>query len=305
MTEVDYNLKTLKARINCVNKIVEENQYTIQKYFDNVNLGQKDKLPQNPLLFRLANYLIYWDKQPTYKEKRQKKFENDADRLENYKYVLHSYTPDRINDANDFAISNSRHLLNLDLFDHKNWKIVLKLLRFHNQINENVDKLVRIFNKCASICEFDGIEREIIRIYQTKHKKNELITVKNQDISNKIGEDSKSTGRIIESMCRKLCNAYERLFTEYYYTFLVKGNYKTCSKCGEIKLVHEYHKNATTEDGYQNICKSCLKNSYKICSKCGQSLNISMFSKCKNTKDGLQTWCKTCDLERKRKNTWE
>lgn len=34
---------------------------------------------------------------------------------------------------------------------------------------------------------------------------------------------------------------------------------KICGKCGEKKLVKEFHKNKTGEDGYQHCCKACSK----------------------------------------------
>lgn len=32
---------------------------------------------------------------------------------------------------------------------------------------------------------------------------------------------------------------------------------KTCKKCGETKLVSEFHKNKATKDGFQYKCKEC------------------------------------------------
>ena len=34
---------------------------------------------------------------------------------------------------------------------------------------------------------------------------------------------------------------------------------KVCTKCGEDKLLSEYHKNKTTKDGYVQWCKKCRK----------------------------------------------
>jgi formylmethanofuran dehydrogenase subunit E len=38
------------------------------------------------------------------------------------------------------------------------------------------------------------------------------------------------------------------------------SKYKQCSKCGEIKLVQRFDKDAKGKDGYKNICKICRKN---------------------------------------------
>lgn len=45
----------------------------------------------------------------------------------------------------------------------------------------------------------------------------------------------------------------------WYYTFIEKGKWKRCSRCGQIKLAHNifFSKNKTSRDGYYSICKEC------------------------------------------------
>ena len=45
----------------------------------------------------------------------------------------------------------------------------------------------------------------------------------------------------------------------WYFTFVEKGKWKRCSKCGQIKLAHNmfFSKNNTSKDGYYSICKAC------------------------------------------------
>ena len=48
-------------------------------------------------------------------------------------------------------------------------------------------------------------------------------------------------------------------YLEWYFTFVKKGNWKKCSKCGEIKLAHNrfFSKNNTSKDGFYSVCKDC------------------------------------------------
>lgn len=48
-------------------------------------------------------------------------------------------------------------------------------------------------------------------------------------------------------------------FLDWYYLEKEKGKYKKCSRCGQIKLLHNkyFSKNNTSKDGYYSICKSC------------------------------------------------
>jgi hypothetical protein len=45
----------------------------------------------------------------------------------------------------------------------------------------------------------------------------------------------------------------------WYYTEVERGNWKKCSRCGQIKLAHNrfFSKNNTSKDGYYSICKEC------------------------------------------------
>ena len=45
----------------------------------------------------------------------------------------------------------------------------------------------------------------------------------------------------------------------WYFTFQEKGYWKKCSRCGQIKLGHNYFfsKNKTAKDGWYSICKKC------------------------------------------------
>lgn len=202
-----------------------------------------------------------------------------------------------------FEITSFHHPLNLDLFEVESWKVILKLLPYNKKISGNVDRLVNIFNKAYHLCGFTPLQRSIIREFQSGAGTNfdDFIIMRNVDISNRLKIKQDIVSDNIEYICQKMISAYEFLFTEYYYTFLVRGTYKKCSKCGENKLIHEFKMNPDSRDGRHSICKECEEENYKVCSKCGQKLNKDMFGSHPNTRDGLQSWCKICDSERKRK----
>jgi len=78
MTSINYNIKTVEARIRRVNKILEENEDSIQRYFDNVFLNKATKIPYHYLLNQLSNYILYDKPSSPYKKEMQDKFENSA-----------------------------------------------------------------------------------------------------------------------------------------------------------------------------------------------------------------------------------
>lgn len=48
-------------------------------------------------------------------------------------------------------------------------------------------------------------------------------------------------------------------YLDWYYLNIEKGKYKTCSRCGQVKLAHPkyFSKNSTSKDGFYSICKCC------------------------------------------------
>lgn len=64
----------------------------------------------------------------------------------------------------------------------------------------------------------------------------------------------------------KLIAEYEeKEFLIWYYTFVKKGKWKKCSRCGQIKLANNkfFSKNNTSKDGWYSICKECRNKKTK------------------------------------------
>lgn len=54
-----------------------------------------------------------------------------------------------------------------------------------------------------------------------------------------------------------IINTYIEELEDWYYLNINKGEYKKCSKCGEVKLVQRFDKKG--KQGYQSRCKKCRK----------------------------------------------
>ena len=74
----------------------------------------------------------------------------------------------------------------------------------------------------------------------------------------------------ISSLWRKkipkmIAEEEEKRALTWYYTFVEKGKWKKCSKCGQIKLAHNkfFSKNNTSKDGFYSICKDCRNKKTK------------------------------------------
>lgn len=56
-----------------------------------------------------------------------------------------------------------------------------------------------------------------------------------------------------------IANKAKEKYLIWYFTFVEKGKWKRCSKCGQVKLAHNmfFSKNNTSKDGFYSICKEC------------------------------------------------
>ena len=103
-------------------------------------------------------------------------------------------------------------------------------------------------------------------------------------------------------------------------TFFIEMEEKKCSKCKEVKPIHDFHKARKRKDGLGSYCKLCgcrnsavMRSKYhtrnvsikthtgdKKCIKCNEVKSVDNFFKDISCKDGLYSICKPCDYDRKR-----
>lgn len=72
--------------------------------------------------------------------------------------------------------------------------------------------------------------------------------------------------RTFDSICSKIADFYRKDYEDWFYTFVAKGKYKTCSKCGEVKLANERYFSPRSDDkgdGFYSYCRKCGQNYYK------------------------------------------
>lgn len=64
---------------------------------------------------------------------------------------------------------------------------------------------------------------------------------------------------INETIPNLIVQQYKQEFEDYIFTFMKKGNYKTCSKCNNnfLATTKYFHKLSASEDGLRNDCKKC------------------------------------------------
>lgn len=57
-----------------------------------------------------------------------------------------------------------------------------------------------------------------------------------------------------------IASTAEDEYLDWYYLNIEKGQYKKCSRCGQIKLIHpKYFSKNTTRGGFYSVCKECRR----------------------------------------------
>lgn len=116
--------------------------------------------------------------------------------------------------------------------------------------------------------EFDEVSAAALADYPLYDKIAQLKIdgVQNIDIQKALEEEFGISHSLeyISSLWRKkipnlVASEAEDRFLDWYYLVVEKGSYKTCSRCGKIKLAHNkyFSKNSTSKDGFYSICKDC------------------------------------------------
>ena len=116
--------------------------------------------------------------------------------------------------------------------------------------------------------DFDNLLDDALKNYPLYQRITEYKVqgLQNVDIQEKIESEFgiKHSLEYISSLWRNkipkiIASEAEDQLLDWYFLDQMKGKYKRCSRCGQVKLAHNkyFSKNKTSKDGFYSICKSC------------------------------------------------
>lgn len=73
----------------------------------------------------------------------------------------------------------------------------------------------------------------------------------------RLGVSRSNVFRRLKRIIHKIALTYESSYEDWMYTNYLRGSYKKCSGCGEVKLVTRFHKDCCSKDGLYALCKDC------------------------------------------------
>ena len=136
----------------------------------------------------------------------------------------------------------------LDMFDKS---VVKELLRVHKQIDLQ-DDLSCILVDLDNLIKKIDFTNEQLRLLNGWRNGEKL-----EVISKELKVSEKALDKRLNTIVNMIIKQYEEDYESWYYLNIRKGEYKKCSRCGEVKLTNQFDKNG--KKGLLSICKKCRK----------------------------------------------
>ena len=135
----------------------------------------------------------------------------------------------------------------VDLFDEKQMK---ELMRISYTANEDLAEHVEYVKQLGKMCGFSYLQKTILGMLNNTR-------LDYSDVAREMGLEYRLFIYEVDKISKLLVKKHEECLTDWYYTFIVKGKYKTCKTCGEVKLIQYFPKNPSTKDGLRSNCLNC------------------------------------------------
>lgn len=136
--------------------------------------------------------------------------------------------------------------------------------KFHDRPDSDIWTLLLVLDELIEKTCFEDYMRLILKMKIDGYEAGKIIL----EIKNKYNIESteKKISEIYNHTIPKMIvSTYLQDREDWVYTYEVKGTYKTCSKCGEVKLAISkyFHSNSSSKDGLHSVCKACKKKTKK------------------------------------------
>jgi len=138
----------------------------------------------------------------------------------------------------------------LEHFRFNDFKHVRALLRIApRSIETELGILTQDMKNILKNVKLNGIEKKVVGLY--REDLTELV------ISETIGTTQQNVSRIIDRVVNKIIKYYNEQWEDWVNLNYIRGSYKKCSRCGEIKLVQRFDIDNSKKDNRKSMCKEC------------------------------------------------
>jgi hypothetical protein len=131
--------------------------------------------------------------------------------------------------------------------------------KYKDKIETDMWHILQDFLDIVAKADLTNDENNIVKLMLNGFSQNEIIDYFNHILNQEMYQQKLSI-IMNRTIPRKLFNTYLYIIDNWIYTYRLKGKYKKCSNCGEIKLISNdryFRKNPFSRDGYRSQCKKC------------------------------------------------
>lgn len=142
---------------------------------------------------------------------------------------------------------------NYNYIDYNDKNILKSLLKIKkSSIFTDIGIMIKDLDNLINKTNLSERESIILHMYRNKD-------YTEQTISNKLKMKQPNVNRTINNIITKIINKNKEEYMDFINLNYIKGTYKKCPKCQQIKLSHYYGKCKSRSDGLQPYCKQCRK----------------------------------------------
>ena len=137
----------------------------------------------------------------------------------------------------------------LDMFDKEHVKALLAVPKDMEVVSDVYITRDMLVEKA----DLTDIQRDILNLW----RRNRTL----QSIANTLGMSHSNVKKHLDKIVTKVINQYEKEYEDnHYYLNVVKGEYKKCSCCGEVKLTSRFANDSKGTFGKKSKCKECMSS---------------------------------------------
>lgn len=128
--------------------------------------------------------------------------------------------------------------------------------RFYDDINSEMWAILLDLDNLIENTKLRDFEREILILKIDKMPNDEISKILKEKYDLELS-NVRISQIFNEEIPKKIVETYRQQREDWIFTFKVKGEYKKCSKCGEVKLTKYFSPKKDSKDGYHSYCRNC------------------------------------------------
>jgi len=131
--------------------------------------------------------------------------------------------------------------------------------KYKDKFNHDMWAILHTFRQVLSYTDLSNEELFVIDGFSNDKTREEIKTEYMQEFNKDISLRTLSNW-VNKSIPKKMLNTYLESVDDWLYTYKIKGDFKRCSKCSEIKVVSNdryFRKDKLGRDGFRSQCRKC------------------------------------------------